>query len=249
LPNLVAKAIQTIRGDSSGVRETRKPALLGVCFYLLYYSVHIFLVNSIHVHISCELICSLAILHPFKSISIEYGIFLSKMEKASTNTTASSAVNAINASNACSTVAQPQKIFIQSSSSSQATSIDTSDLECSLCFRLFCKPVSTPCGHTYCKSCLISALKYSLLCPLCRSRLDPPSKYKYSVNIVILNLLEKHFKEELAQRDKEEEEEQEQERPNVSENSQSELEDYYTRWSNCLIPSVRETCCALLSCT
>ncbi len=28
---------------------------------------------------------------------------------------------------------------------------DSSDFECSLCFRLFCKPVSTLCGHTYCK--------------------------------------------------------------------------------------------------
>lgn len=28
---------------------------------------------------------------------------------------------------------------------------DTTDFECSLCFRLFYKPVSTPCGHTYCR--------------------------------------------------------------------------------------------------
>lgn len=29
--------------------------------------------------------------------------------------------------------------------------LDIADFECSLCFRLFCKPVSTSCGHTYCK--------------------------------------------------------------------------------------------------
>jgi len=132
---------------------------------------------------------------------------------------------------------------------SQSQTIETSDLECSLCFRLFCRPVSTPCGHTYCKSCLLSALQYSLLCPLCRCKLEPPTKYKYSINIVILNLLEKHFKEEHEQRDKEEEEDEEQEKQNAAENPTLELEDYYTRWSNCLIPSVRETCSVLLSCT
>ena len=29
--------------------------------------------------------------------------------------------------------------------------IDIRDFECSLCFRLFYKPVSTPCGHTFCE--------------------------------------------------------------------------------------------------
>jgi len=125
---------------------------------------------------------------------------------------------------------------------------ESSELECSLCFRLLCRPVSTPCGHTYCKSCLLSALKFSLLCPLCRSKLEPSSKYKYSVNIVILTLLEKHFKEDLEQREKEEDEE-EQDTLVKEENATVELEDYYTRWSNCLIPSVRETCSVLLSCT
>jgi len=60
--------------------------------------------------------------------------------------------------------------------------------------------------------------------------------------------LEKHFKEDLEQREKEEDEE-EQDTLVKEENATVELEDYYTRWSNCLIPSVRETCSVLLSCT
>jgi len=133
---------------------------------------------------------------------------------------------------------------------SQNQPLESSELECSLCFRLYCKPVSTPCGHTYCKSCILAAMKYSPLCPLCRAKLEPPSKQKYSVNIVILNLVEKHFKEEYDQREKEEEEEGEQDSNFTSEDKAiSELEDYYTRWSNCLLPSVRETCSVLLSCT
>jgi len=144
----------------------------------------------------------------------------------------------------------PSSISLSAKLQSPTPALETTDLECSLCFRLFCRPVSTPCGHTYCKSCLLSALQYSLLCPLCRSKLEPPNKHKYSVNIVILNLMEKHFKEEHEQRDKEEEEEQEeQDKVNAAENTAVEMEDYYTRWTNCLIPSVRETCSVLLSCT
>lgn len=54
----------------------------------------------------------------------------------------------------------------------------------------------------------MAALKYSLMCPLCRTELQPPTKCKYAVNIVLLNLLEKHFREEYRLREKEEEEEE-----------------------------------------
>lgn len=57
---------------------------------------------------------------------------------------------------------------------------------------------------------MLAALKYSVLCPLCRCKLEPPSKQKYAVNIVILNILEKYFKEEHEAREREEEEEEEQ---------------------------------------
>jgi len=85
--------------------------------------------------------------------------------------------------------------------------------------------------------------------------LEPPSKYKYSVNIVLLNVLEKYFKEEYQVREKEDQEEEEQEAM-CKDNPKSELsgmtqdlEEYYSSWSNCLMPSVRATCSVLLSCT
>jgi len=143
----------------------------------------------------------------------------------------------------------PQTTPMNKVTPTSPANFESSELECSLCFRIFCRPVSTPCGHTYCKSCLLAALKYSPLCPLCRSKLEPASKHKYAINIVISTLLEKHFKEEHEQREKEEQEDEEQEALANVDNSNIELEDYYTRWSNCLIPSVRETCCVLLSCT
>jgi len=32
------------------------------------------------------------------------------------------------------------------------------DFECVLCAKLFWQPVTTPCGHTYCKECLLKAM-------------------------------------------------------------------------------------------
>lgn len=58
------------------------------------------------------------------------------------------------------------------------------------------------------RSCLLAALKFNPSCPLCRTKLEDPSKFKYSVNIVLLNVLEKHFKEAYEEREKEEEEEE-----------------------------------------
>jgi len=41
------------------------------------------------------------------------------------------------------------------------------ELDCILCCRLLWKPVTTPCGHTYCWMCLDRCLDYSSACPLC----------------------------------------------------------------------------------
>lgn len=125
---------------------------------------------------------------------------------------------------------------------------DIADFECSLCFRLLCKPVSTPCGHTYCKQCLFSGLKFRLNCPLCRTKLESPSRYKYSINIVLLNIIEKYFPEEYALREQEEQEELEEEEQSEGSKKPENEEWIYTPWSICL-PSVRATCSVLLSCS
>ncbi|XP_014221209.1 LON peptidase N-terminal domain and RING finger protein 3 [Trichogramma pretiosum] len=45
------------------------------------------------------------------------------------------------------------------------------DLDCILCCRLLWMPVTTPCGHTYCWTCLDRCLDYSSACPLCMTSL------------------------------------------------------------------------------
>ncbi|PIK49727.1 putative LON peptidase N-terminal domain and RING finger protein 3-like [Apostichopus japonicus] len=46
--------------------------------------------------------------------------------------------------------------------------VKVEDFECSLCYRLFYHPVTTPCGHTFCRGCLYRSLDYSNGCPLCK---------------------------------------------------------------------------------
>ncbi|XP_073976071.1 LON peptidase N-terminal domain and RING finger protein 2 isoform X2 [Rhodnius prolixus] len=50
--------------------------------------------------------------------------------------------------------------------------VDPEDFECVLCCRTLWKPVTTPCGHTYCSLCLDRCLDYSPNCPLCMTSLS-----------------------------------------------------------------------------
>ncbi|KAI5928348.1 ATP-dependent protease La domain-containing protein [Camillea tinctor] len=55
------------------------------------------------------------------------------------------------------------------------------EMDCQVCYALFLDPMTTTCGHTFCRSCLQRILDHSHLCPICRrelsmqSRLDPQS--------------------------------------------------------------------------
>ncbi|KAG5875992.1 hypothetical protein JTB14_026197 [Gonioctena quinquepunctata] len=50
--------------------------------------------------------------------------------------------------------------------------ITPSDLECILCSRCLLDPVTTGCGHTFCRSCLARVLDHGLSCPLCMTPLN-----------------------------------------------------------------------------
>ncbi|KAJ3139090.1 LON peptidase N-terminal domain and RING finger protein 3, partial [Physocladia obscura] len=52
-----------------------------------------------------------------------------------------------------------------------------SDVECALCCSVFVAPVTAPCGHSFCRLCILElAAKCPLVCPVCRAAL-PPSSY------------------------------------------------------------------------
>ncbi|XP_039698432.1 LON peptidase N-terminal domain and RING finger protein 3 isoform X6 [Pteropus medius] len=89
-------------------------------------------------------------------------------------------------------------------------SFDASDLECSLCMRLFYEPVTTPCGHTFCLKCLERCLDHNAKCPLCKDGLSQClASRKYSKNIIMEELIAKFLPEELKERKKLYEEEME----------------------------------------
>lgn len=46
-----------------------------------------------------------------------------------------------------------------------------SELDCQVCANIYADPVTTPCGHTFCRKCLARSLDHSDKCPLCRSDL------------------------------------------------------------------------------
>ncbi|KAM3864958.1 LON peptidase N-terminal domain and RING finger protein 1 [Diretmus argenteus] len=81
--------------------------------------------------------------------------------------------------------------------------LDPNDLECSLCMRLFYEPVTTPCGHTFCKSCLERCLDHTPQCPLCKDSLkEYLASRKYMVTTVLDVLIKRYLSEGHAERTK-----------------------------------------------
>lgn len=44
-------------------------------------------------------------------------------------------------------------------------------MDCQICFNIFLEPMTTACGHTFCRSCLQRTLDHSRCCPVCRRKL------------------------------------------------------------------------------
>ncbi|XP_048091079.1 LON peptidase N-terminal domain and RING finger protein 2 [Alosa alosa] len=86
--------------------------------------------------------------------------------------------------------------------------LDSGDLECSLCMRLFYEPVTTPCGHTFCLKCLERCMDHNPNCPLCKENLSEYLASRgYSKTFLMEEVLQRYLAEELAERKKVHEEE------------------------------------------
>ena len=77
------------------------------------------------------------------------------------------------------------------------------EFECSLCLRLLYEPVTTGCGHTFCKPCLGRVADHSSRCPYCRTVLYYFAG-EMAINQTLNNVLLKHFPEECRARAAEE---------------------------------------------
>lgn len=63
-------------------------------------------------------------------------------------------------------------------------------LECQLCYLLLYNPLTTPCGHTFCKSCFARSLDHGDRCPLCRADMPNFSFFQdHKPNSALLKVL------------------------------------------------------------
>uniref|UniRef100_A0A8C6TIQ2 LON peptidase N-terminal domain and ring finger 1 n=1 Tax=Neogobius melanostomus TaxID=47308 RepID=A0A8C6TIQ2_9GOBI len=80
--------------------------------------------------------------------------------------------------------------------------LSVSDFECPLCIRLFFEPVTTPCGHTFCKNCLERSLDHNLRCPLCKQALQEYFKNrKFNVTVLLQGIMTRLFPSQLEERE------------------------------------------------
>uniref|UniRef100_A0A3Q4B453 Uncharacterized protein n=1 Tax=Mola mola TaxID=94237 RepID=A0A3Q4B453_MOLML len=79
--------------------------------------------------------------------------------------------------------------------------LTVSDFECPLCIRLFFEPVTTPCGHTFCKKCIERSLDHNLRCPLCKQPLQEYLKNRrYNPTILLQDVMTQLFPSQLDER-------------------------------------------------
>uniref|UniRef100_A0A7N6BMG5 Uncharacterized protein n=1 Tax=Anabas testudineus TaxID=64144 RepID=A0A7N6BMG5_ANATE len=101
-----------------------------------------------------------------------------------------------------------QKAAVSGGRTFPAELLDSGDMECSLCMRLFYEPVATPCGHTFCLKCLERCLDHNPNCPLCKENLSEYLATRgYNKTLLMEEVLRRYLGDELAERKKIHEEE------------------------------------------
>ncbi|OZJ01655.1 hypothetical protein BZG36_05565 [Bifiguratus adelaidae] len=64
------------------------------------------------------------------------------------------------------------------------------ELECQLCFLLLYEPITTPCGHTFCRGCILRSIDHNTKCPLCRHQLPSYTFFsKHALNSMMQTLI------------------------------------------------------------
>lgn len=80
--------------------------------------------------------------------------------------------------------------------------VKAEDYDCSLCFRLLWQPVTTPCGHTYCRACIDRSLDHKPECPLCKTSLAVSQLARVAVNDFVESSTRRILPVEFAERQK-----------------------------------------------
>ena len=75
------------------------------------------------------------------------------------------------------------------------------EVECQVCYALLLDPLTTTCGHTFCRKCVARVLDHSRLCPICRRMLlMRPGVLIEATNKALAALLDKLYPEHVAAR-------------------------------------------------
>ena len=73
------------------------------------------------------------------------------------------------------------------------------ELSCTICLDIMYRPVTTECGHTFCKQCLSDALAVKKQCTICR---EPVTTDNLPVNITLQKILEKKYPDKIREKEK-----------------------------------------------
>ncbi|CAM6114139.1 unnamed protein product [Calypogeia fissa] len=87
----------------------------------------------------------------------------------------------------------------QAKSVKRAAVLRSEDLDCTICLKLLYYPITTPCGHSFCRACLLQAMDHGNKCPTCRTVLFVSPK-SYPVSVTLNNLIQRNFPDEHKER-------------------------------------------------
>lgn len=75
------------------------------------------------------------------------------------------------------------------------------ELDCQVCYSLILDPLTTPCGHTFCQTCVARVLDHTDLCPICRRKVGLPAAIPSEpLNSTLARLTDHFFADQVAAR-------------------------------------------------
>ncbi|KAJ6124110.1 hypothetical protein N7471_011427 [Penicillium samsonianum] len=75
------------------------------------------------------------------------------------------------------------------------------ELDCQVCYALVLDPMTTPCGHTFCRKCVARVLDHTDLCPICRRKLGMPNDLQSEpINQTLARLINYFFPDQISVR-------------------------------------------------
>lgn len=75
------------------------------------------------------------------------------------------------------------------------------ELDCQVCYSLILDPLTTPCGHTFCRKCVTRVLDHTDLCPVCRRKVGMSSTIQSEpLNRTLAHLIDYFFADQIVAR-------------------------------------------------